>query len=75
MTLHVVRQVQTLHIVDETYGAGCGCLDTEGGHCQGACRPQWFFYVPLQVSETAPPFNVVMRATRATQSPMLKGEK
>ena len=19
---------------------------TEDGHCQGACRPQWFFYVP-----------------------------
>ena len=19
---------------------------TEGGHCQGACRPGWFFYVP-----------------------------
>ena len=28
----------------------------EGGHCQGTCRPQWFFYVPLNVSETAPPF-------------------
>ena len=48
--------------------------NTEGGHCQGACRPQWFFYVPLQVSETAPPFYVVMRATRDTQSPMLKSE-
>ena len=44
--------------------------DTESGHCQGACRSQWFFYVPLQVSETAPPFYVVMRATRDTQSPM-----
>ena len=21
-----------------------GCRDTEGGHYQGACRPQWFFY-------------------------------
>ena len=20
---------------------------TEDGHCQGACRPQWFFYVPI----------------------------
>ena len=38
--------------------------DTESGHCQGACRSQWFFYVPLQVSETAPPFYVVMRATK-----------
>ena len=19
---------------------------TEDGHCHGACRPQWFFYVP-----------------------------
>ena len=35
-----------------------GCRDTEGagGHCQGPCHPQWFFYIPLQVSETAPPF-------------------
>ena len=49
--------------------------DTESGHCQGACRSQWFFYVPLQVSETALPFYVVMRATRDTQSPMLKGGK
>ena len=31
--------------------------DTEGSHCQGACRPQWFFYVPLNVNETAPPFS------------------
>ena len=30
--------------------------DAERGHCQGACRSQWFFYVPFQVSETAPPF-------------------
>ena len=30
--------------------------DTEGGHCQGACPPQWFFYAPLNVSNTAPPF-------------------
>ena len=30
--------------------------DTEGGHCQGACLPQWFFYVPLDVNETAPLF-------------------
>ena len=30
--------------------------DTEGGHCQGACHPQWFFYVPLNISETALPF-------------------
>ena len=30
--------------------------NTEGGHCQGACRPQWFFYVPLNVSEMALPF-------------------
>ena len=22
--------------------------DTESGHCQGACRSQWFFYIPLQ---------------------------
>ena len=29
--------------------------DTEGGHCQGACRPQWFFNVPLNVSQTALP--------------------
>ena len=29
---------------------------TEGGHCQGACHPYWFFYVPLKVSEMAPPF-------------------
>ena len=33
----------------------CVYGDTEGGHCQGACRPQWFFYVPLKVSETALP--------------------
>ena len=42
--------------------------DTESGHCQGACHSQWFFYVPLQVSETAPPFYVVMRAMRDTVS-------
>ena len=32
--------------------------DTEGGQCQlgQACHPQWFFYVPLTVSKTAPPF-------------------
>ena len=29
---------------------------TEGGHCQGDCRPQWFFYTPLNFSETALPF-------------------
>ena len=30
--------------------------DTEGGHCQGACCPQRFFYIPVNVSETALPF-------------------
>ena len=50
--------------------------DTESGHCQGACHSQWFFYVPLQVSETASPFTyMAMRAMRDAQSPMLKGEK
>ena len=29
--------------------------ETEGGHCQGTC-PQWFFYIPLNVGETAPLF-------------------
>ena len=29
--------------------------DREGGHCQGACRPQWFLYAPLNVSETQRP--------------------
>ena len=29
---------------------------TESGHCQKACRSQWFFCVPLQDSETAPPY-------------------
>ena len=32
------------------------CRDTESGHCQGAAPlPQWFFHVPLQVSEMVPP--------------------
>ena len=48
--------------------------DTESGHCQGACRSVVLLR-PTQVSETAPPFYVVMRAMRDTQSPMLKGEK
>ena len=26
------------------------------GHCHRACRLQWFLWVPLKVSETAPPF-------------------
>ena len=30
--------------------------DILGGHCQGACHPQWFFYIPFNVSDTAPPF-------------------
>ena len=30
--------------------------DTEGGLCQGASRPQWFFYAPLNVRGTAPPY-------------------
>ena len=30
--------------------------DTEGGHRQGACCPQCFFYVSQKVSETAPSF-------------------
>ena len=32
------------------------CRDTEGGHCQAACHPQWFFYIPINVSETTLPF-------------------
>ena len=30
--------------------------DIKIGHCQGACHSRWFFYVPLQVSQTALPF-------------------
>ena len=32
------------------------CRDTEGGHCQADCHPQWFSYVPFNVSEMAPLF-------------------
>ena len=41
---------------------------TEDGHCQGACRPQWFFYVP---NLDGTDINVILRFTRDTQSPML----
>ena len=47
---------------------GCGIWDTVGGHCQGACRPQWFFHLPLQVSERGPPFRVVIRAHHMCQT-------
>ena len=30
--------------------------DTKGGHWPGACRSRWSFYVPVKVSEMAPPF-------------------
>ena len=42
---------------------------TEDGHCQGACHPQWFFYVP---NWDGTDINVILRFTRDTQSPMLR---
>ena len=52
------------------------CRDTEGGHYQGAFCPQWFFYLPLNVSETAPwSIYGLMQVTGHTQSPVLKGKK
>ena len=42
---------------------------TEDGHCQGACRPQWFFYDP---NWDGTDINVILRLTRDTQSPMLR---
>ena len=35
---------------------GLHCRDTEGGHCQGGCHHQWFFYISLKASEMTPPF-------------------
>ena len=53
-----------------------GYRDNEGGHYQGACRFQWFFYVPLNVSETVPPFTWSCEPEEIyTRSPELKGEK
>ena len=43
------------------------CRDTEGGHCQGVCHPQRFFYVPLQVTEMAR--GHVSQERYSTQSP------
>ena len=40
---------------------------TKDSHCQGACRPQWFFYVP---NWDGTDINVILRFTRDTQSPM-----
>ena len=38
---------------------------TESGHYQGACRPQWFFYIPnLNGTDT----NVILRFMRDTVS-------
>ena len=34
----------------------CSDTHTEGGHCQGASHPQWFFYISLNVGEMAPQF-------------------
>jgi len=42
---------------------------TEGGHCQGACRPQWFFYVP---DWDGTDIDVTLWFTRDKQSPKLR---
>jgi len=42
---------------------------TETCHCQGACRLQWFFYVP---NWDGTDINVLLRFTRDIQSPMLR---
>ena len=52
----------------------CGARDRHIGILREAYCPQWFFYVPLKVSETAPTFTLTYEP-RGTQSPMLKGEK
>ena len=51
------------------------CRDTEGGHCLEAYRPQWFFYVSLNVSETGLPFTRSCEPREIRMSPMLKGKK
>ena len=48
--------------------------DSEVGHCQGACRPQWFFNVSVKLSEAAPPFMWSCKL-RNTVCPMLTGEE
>ena len=37
--------------------------DTEDGHCQGACSPQWFCYVPYSEGTD---INAILRFTRDT---------
>ena len=49
--------------------------DTEGGHFQVACYPQWFFYIPTQCQWDGTTIYVVMWAMRDTQFLVLKGEK
>ena len=47
----------------------CRYRDTEGSHCQGACRPQQFLYIcPSQCHRDGTATCVVMRAMRDTQS-------
>ena len=48
---------------------------TEGGHCQGACCPQWVFVIATQCQWDGTTIYVVMGATRDIHSPSLKREK
>ena len=43
--MHVLRSQVSSYLL-QTAQSWANAGVTEGGHCQGACRPQWFFYVP-----------------------------